>query len=158
MLNSAACRTKTERAPTEAPSCEKSSRSKGLTQGDRARHRRADETSRYVFQRRAAALGRASGVEDRRTVTKLDTRSTTPKHAVDTTDLNSRQLRYDGQAAQRCSTADQKSQPCPALAVLLAAVTGSASHVRQKHNGRDLSWPEHILPARAGSLDPTIAT
>ena len=47
MLNSAACGSKTPRAPAESPCCEKSSRDKGLTQGHRARNRRADETSSY---------------------------------------------------------------------------------------------------------------
>ena len=161
MLNSAACRMKTARAPAGAPTCEKSSRSKGLTPGHRARYRRADETSRHVFQRRTAALARASGVEDRRTVTNLDTRSSTPKHAIDATDLNSSRLRYDGQAAQRCSTADHKSEPCPAVAVLLAVGTGHALHMRQERHGRDLSWSEHILPARArvfGSCDCDMMT
>ena len=46
MLNSADCRSKTERAPAGAPCCGKSSRSKGFTQGHRARYRRTDETSR----------------------------------------------------------------------------------------------------------------
>lgn len=46
MLNSAACRTKTARAPAGAPACEKSSRGKGLTRGYRAPCRRADEISR----------------------------------------------------------------------------------------------------------------
>ena len=48
MLNSAACRSKTPRAPAEAPGCEKSGRGKGLVQGCRARYRRAGETSRKV--------------------------------------------------------------------------------------------------------------
>ena len=46
MMNSADCRSKTARAPAEAPCCEKSSRDKGLMQGHRAGYRRADETSR----------------------------------------------------------------------------------------------------------------
>ena len=46
MLISAACRMKTARAPAGTPTCEKSSRAKGLTLGHRARYRRADETSR----------------------------------------------------------------------------------------------------------------
>ncbi len=46
MLNSAACRMKTARAPAGEPACEKSSMSKGLTLGHRARYRRAEETSR----------------------------------------------------------------------------------------------------------------
>ena len=49
VLNSAACRMKTARAPAGAPACEKSSRSNGLTQGRRAHYRRADETSRYML-------------------------------------------------------------------------------------------------------------
>lgn len=53
MLNSAACRSETSRAPAEAPGCEKSSRGKGLVQGCRARYRRADETSRYGQNRTA---------------------------------------------------------------------------------------------------------
>ena len=46
MLNPADCASKTPRAGTGAPSCGKSSRGKGLTQGHRARYRRADKTSR----------------------------------------------------------------------------------------------------------------
>ena len=48
MLNSAACRMKTARAPAGALTCEKSSRAMGLTPGHRARYRGAAETSRLV--------------------------------------------------------------------------------------------------------------
>ena len=54
-MNSAACRKKTARAPAGAPTCEKSSRSKGFTLGDRACYRRADEISR-----KAPRLGQRS--------------------------------------------------------------------------------------------------
>lgn len=48
MLNSADCRSKTVRAPAEAPFCGKSSRDKGSMQDRGRRHRRASETSRQV--------------------------------------------------------------------------------------------------------------
>ena len=64
MLNSAACRTKTARAPAEAPACEMSSRDMGLTHGHRASYRRADETSRYAFEWRAAAFSRRRQAHD----------------------------------------------------------------------------------------------
>ena len=48
MLNSAACRSKTPRAPAEAPRGKNSSRAKGLMQGHPARYNRTDETSRNI--------------------------------------------------------------------------------------------------------------
>ena len=50
MLNSAACRSKTARAPARSPCCEKSSRGKGLMQGRGLRCRRAYETSRKMIE------------------------------------------------------------------------------------------------------------
>ena len=50
MLNSAACRSKTPRAPAEAPRGKNSSRAKGLMQGHPARYNRTDETSRLVIK------------------------------------------------------------------------------------------------------------
>ena len=50
MLNSAACRSKTARAPAGAPRCGKSSRDKGLMQGRSLRCRRAYEISRKVIE------------------------------------------------------------------------------------------------------------
>ena len=64
MLNSAACRSKTARAPAGAPCRENSSRGKGLMQGRSLRYRRAYETSRYAFEWRAAALSRRSQAHD----------------------------------------------------------------------------------------------
>ena len=48
MLNSAACRSKTTRAPAGAPRCGNSSRDKGLMQGRSLRYRRAFEISRNI--------------------------------------------------------------------------------------------------------------
>ena len=56
MLNSAACSSKTARAPAGLRCCQKSSRHKGLMQGRSPHGPRAFETSRYPFERHTAAL------------------------------------------------------------------------------------------------------
>lgn len=83
MLNSADCRMKTARAPAGAPTCEKSSRSKGLIQGRRARGRQPSETSRYEFQARTPALSQASEFKGRWTATNFESPLIAPTHAID---------------------------------------------------------------------------
>ena len=111
MLNSAACRMKTARAPVGAPACEKSSRSKGLTQGDRARYRPADETGRNVFQEHSAILFCAIQVEylTPRSAIGFTLMATTDAFAR--SDLDVSRYRYRGRTTGRSLAVYPRNQP-----------------------------------------------
>ena len=98
MLNSAACRSKTARAPARSPCYEKSGRGKGLMQGCGLRCRRAYETSRNAFQGRTAALSRASHAECGRMLTILDS---TLVAMIDAMDVSGSEYSWPPQHAWR---------------------------------------------------------